>query len=104
MPRHNGTMTCLLGRSRPREFRIITPRHGLLLHGSERKCAGDVEDSGSKPGAGGSQWKSWKTLGSGGKYVGDKEGVGRGAGGAEGHGKVRKRWEGMESNGTLHIL
>ena len=34
------------------EFQVITPRHGPLLHGSERKRAG----------AGGSQWKSWKMV------------------------------------------
>ena len=75
MPRHNGTMTCLLGRSGPWEFQVITPRHGLLLCGSEQKCAGDVEDSGSEPEAGGSQWKLWKSSGSGGRHVGDKERV-----------------------------
>ena len=62
--RHNGTMTCLLGRSGPQEFRVIAPRHGPLLHGLERKRAEDVKDSGSEPGAGGSQWKSWKLSGS----------------------------------------
>jgi len=118
VPRHNGTMTCLLGQSGPQEFHVITPRDGLLLHGSERKCAGDMEDSGSEPGAGGSQWKLWKSSGSGGRHVGDKEGVGRGAGGAgevwkvrkrsgrgpEGCGKVWKRRKGMESNGMLQYV
>jgi len=92
--RHNGTMTCLLGRSGPREFRVITPRHGLLLCGSERK----------RVGASGSQWKQWKSSGSSGRCqegVGDREGVRRGAGGPEGRGKVRKRREGMGSNGML---
>ena len=118
MPRHNGTMTCLLGRSRLWGFQVITLRHGPLLRGSERKHAEDVEDSGSELGAGGSQWKLWKTSGSGGRHVGDKKGVGRGAGGAgevqevwkrfgrglEGHGKVQKRWEGTGSNGTLQAV
>ena len=58
VPRHNGTMRCLLGRNGPQEFRVITPRHGLLLRGSERKRAG----------AGGSQWKQWKSSGSSGSH------------------------------------
>jgi len=33
VPRHNGTMRCLLGRNRPREFRAIAPRHGALVRG-----------------------------------------------------------------------
>jgi len=108
VPRHNGTMTCLLGRSGPWEFRVITPRHGLLLCGSEWKHAG----------ASGSQWKSWKMLGSGGRCreaggrpVGDREGVGRGPGGAGEVQEVWKRsgrlWESAEeagSNGTLQYL
>ena len=73
-----------------------------------------VEASGSC----GSQWKLWKSSGSGGRHVGDKEGVGRGAGGAgevwkvrkrsgrgpEGCGKVWKRRKGMESNGMLQYV
>jgi len=66
----------------------ISLMHGLLLCSSEQKRAG----------AGGSQWKLWKTLGNGGRHVGDREGVGRGV---EGCGKVQKRREGTESNGTL---
>ena len=73
MPKHNGTMTCLLGQSGPWEFQVITPRHGLLLCGSEWK----------RVGAGGSQWKLWKSLESSGRHVGDREGVGRGLGGLE---------------------
>jgi len=37
-------MTCLLGRSGPQEFRVITPRHGPLLCGSRWKHVEDVED------------------------------------------------------------
>jgi len=33
VPRHNGTMRCLLGRNGPREFRAIAPRHGALVRG-----------------------------------------------------------------------
>jgi len=89
---YNGTMTCLLGRSGLWEFRVITPRHGLLLHGSE----------GKRVGAGGSQWKLWKLLGSGRRHVGDREGVG-GAGGAGEVQEVQKRsgrlWESAEEMG-----
>jgi len=91
VPRHNGTMTCLW--SGPQEFRVITPRHGLLLRGSEQKHAG----------AGGSQWKSWKMLGSGGRHVGDRKGVGRGAEGPgevwEGGKRSRRLWESAEEVG-----
>ena len=76
-------MTCLLGQSGLWEFWVITPRHGLLLRGSERKHVEDAEDSGSEPGVSGSQWKLWKSSGSSGRHVGDREGVGRGAGGPE---------------------
>ena len=98
--RHNGTMRCLLGRNGPQEFRVITPRHGLLLRGSEWKHVG----------AGGSMRKARKTVeanrepveamevvGSHGSRwkVGGRQGrgrkgcrrVGRGAGGPE---EVRK--------------
>ena len=108
VPRHNGTMRCLLGRNGPREFRIITPRHGLLLRGSEQKRAEDMEGSGSEPGASGSQWKLWKLSGSGWKTGKGSEGVWevrkRSGRGLEGCGKVRKRWEGTGSNGTLQYL
>jgi len=33
VPKHNGTRMCLLGRSGPREFRAIAPRHGALVRG-----------------------------------------------------------------------
>ena len=38
VPRHNGTMRCLLGRNGPQEFRAIAlghiaPRHGDLVRG-----------------------------------------------------------------------
>ena len=36
VPRHNGTMRCLLGRNGPREFRAIAPRHGDLVRGMGR--------------------------------------------------------------------
>jgi len=101
VPRHNGTMTCLLGRSGLWKFRVITPRHGLLLHSSERKCAG----------AGGSQWKQWKSSGSSGRCreAGGRQGRGRKGcrrcgRGAEGREKVRKRQEGTGSNGMLQDL
>ena len=81
--RHNGTMRCLLGRNGPREFRVITPRHGLLLRGSERKHAEDAEANwelveasgshGSRREAGGRQGRGRKGCGR----------VGRGAGGPE---------------------
>jgi len=100
VPRHNGTMRCLLGRNRPREYQVITPRHGLLLRSSERKC---VE-------AGGSMRKTWKMSGSGGRCreVGGRQGRGRkgcrrSGRGLEGRGKVRKRQEGTGSNRMLHL-
>ena len=34
VPKHNGTRMCLLGRSGPREFRAIAPRHIALRHGA----------------------------------------------------------------------
>ena len=33
VPKHNGTRMCLLGRSGPREFRAIAPRHIAPRHG-----------------------------------------------------------------------
>jgi len=60
-----------------------------LLRGSERKHAEDVEDSGSEPGAGGSQWKSWKLLGTV-EDMWEREGVRRGAGGPEEVQKARE--------------
>jgi len=72
--RHNGTMRCLLGRNGPWEFQVITPRHGLLLRGSEQKHAG----------AGGKPVEVVEVVG---KRVEDREGVGRGAGRL---GEVRK--------------
>jgi len=80
-------MTCLLGRNGPWEFRVITPRHGLLLRGSERKHVG----AGGKP---------VEVVG---KRVEDREGVGRGAGGLGEVREVRKRsgrpWESVEEAG-----
>jgi len=75
--RHNGTMRCLLGRNGPRKFRVITPRHGLLLCSSEQE---PVEASGSR----GSRQEAVEDVG---KRVEDREGVGRGAGGAGGTGR-----------------
>ena len=99
MLKHNATMTCLLGRSGPWEFQVITPRHALL-RGAERKRAGaggsmrktwkTVEVNWEPVEASGSQWKSWKTSGSGGRHVEDREGVGRGAGGPGEVREVRK--------------
>ena len=34
VPKHNGTRMCLLGRSGPREFRAIAPRHIAPRHGA----------------------------------------------------------------------
>jgi len=76
VPRHNGTMRCLLGRNGLQEFRVITPRHGLLLCSSEQE---PVEASGSC----GSRREAVEDVG---KRVEDREGVGRGAGGAGGAG------------------
>jgi len=88
VPRHNGTMTCLLGQSGLWEFQVITLSHGLLLCGSERKRAG----------AGGSKCQVEVVE----KRGGDREGVRRGAGGLEEVwkavgkcGRGRKAWEVM---------
>ena len=58
--------------------------------------SGDAEDSESEPGAGGSQWKPWKSLGSGWETGKGSEGcgrVGRGAGGPEEVQKVVQKCE-----------
>jgi len=104
VPRHNGTMRCLLGRSGLREFWVITPRHGPLLRGSERKYAEDAEvnwelveargSRGSCREAGGRQGRGRKGYGR----------VRRGPGGPEGCGKVRKRQKGTGSNSMLQQL
>ena len=80
VPRHNGTMRCLLGRNGPREFWVITPRHGLLLRGSEQKHVEDVEDVEANQ-------ELVEVMEVVGKQVGDREGVRKGAGGS---GEVRK--------------
>jgi len=91
-------MTCLLGRSGPPEFRVITLRHGPLLEvcRSWWKHAEDVEASRWKPVE--AVGKRWKTCGRQGRGW---KGCGRSGRGLEGGGKVQKRWEGTGSNGTL---
>jgi len=68
----------------------IAPQLGAEACGSRWKHAQDAQDSESELGVSGSQWKLWKLSGSGGRHVGDREGVGRGAGGPE---EVRKAME-----------
>jgi len=79
-----------MGQSGLQEFQVITLRHGLLLCGLERKCAG----------AGGSQWKSSEAVEDVRKWVEDREGVGRGVGGLGEVREVQKRsgrlWESAE--------
>ena len=60
----------------------IALRLGAEACGSRWKHAEDVEDSESEPGAGGSQWKPWKLLGTV-EDMWEREGVRKGAGGPE---------------------
>jgi len=96
VPRHNGTMRCLLGRKRTAgisghysEAWAIAPRLGAEACGRH----------GSEPGAGGSHGSCREA---GGRQGRGRKGCGRSGRGPEGRGKVRKRREGTESNGTLH--
>ena len=113
VPRHNGTMTCLLGRSRPWEFRVITPRHGLLLRGLEQKHAEAAEDAEANrepveaSGSHGSRQEvvedMWETR-KGSEGVREVwERCGRSGRGPEGHEKVQKRRKGTGSNSTLQV-
>jgi len=98
VPRHNGTMRCLLGRNGPWEFRAITPRRGADACGSCRETRKRVGSSGS-------QAEGPEDVR---KLVEDQEGVGRGQEGPEEVGKAvgeggrsGRTWE---SNGTLQVL
>ena len=81
MPRHNGTMTCILGRSGPWEFRAITPRRGAEACGSHQETQKQVGSSGSQ----------WKTSGGSGRRAE--------AGGRPGRGQKRKGSEDQEGVG-----
>jgi len=72
----------------------IAPRLGAEACGRRGRC-------GSEPGAGGSQWKSWKSSGSRWETGKGSEGV------REGQERSGRPWESVEeagSNGTLQYL
>ena len=78
VPRHNGTMTCRW------EFWVITPEAWAI---AARLGVEACRRRGRQWKRTGSQWKPVEAVG---KRVGDKEGVGRGAGGSGEVREVRK--------------
>ena len=101
VPRHNGTMRMPFG-----------PKRTAGISGHYSEAWAIALRLGAE--ACGSQWKPWKSSGSGGSHqeAGGRQGrgqvregrerCGRSGRGPEGCGKVQKRREGMGSNGTLH--
>ena len=85
VPRHNGTMTCILGRSGPREFRAITPRR-------RAEACGSRQETRKRVGSSGSQWK-----------ISGRSGRRAEAGGRPGKGRKRsgRPWERAEEAGGL---